>query len=213
MNRSSTLRPLRRFCGLFALWLGAGLAVVGQNASPPAAPENAATYQIASGDRVRIEVFGESDLTAIARVDASGRVNLNLVGEVNIAGRTVSDAQRTIELAYRDGRYLRTPQVTINIEEYAPREVIIQGEVRQPGRYNLPPEAAWTVIDLISRAQGLTDTARGSSVTLSRTGANGQQQVFTVDAESIIRGRRTAGDGDRIILQPGDVINVPQRLF
>jgi polysaccharide export outer membrane protein len=179
------------------------------------APASEESYQLSLTDRIRIEVFGEDDLGTIARVDAKGTVNLKLVGEVRIAGLTVSEAQRAIELAYRDGRYLRSPQVTINVEEYAPREVIVQGEVRQPGRYNLPVEASWTVVDLISKAQGFTDIARGNSVTISRVLPDGRRQVFTIDAESIIKGKRGAKDGDSSLmrLQPGDVINVPQRLF
>lgn len=186
-------------------------------AQTPAEPESTveASYQLSLTDRIRIEVFGEDDLGTIARVDAKGTVNLKLVGEVRIAGLTVSEAQRAIEAAYREGRYLRSPQVTINVEEYAPREVIVQGEVRQPGRYNLPVEASWTVVDLISKAQGFTDIARGNSVTISRVLPDGRRQVFTIDAESIIKGRRGAKDGDSSLmrLQPGDVINVPQRLF
>lgn len=180
-----------------------------------AAPAEEEAYVLSLTDRVRIEVFGEDDLGTIARVDSKGTVNLKLVGEVRIAGLNVSEAQRAIEAAYRDGRYLRSPQVTINVEEYAPREVIVQGEVRQPGRYNLPVESSWTVVDLISKAQGFTDIAKGNSVTISRTGPDGRRQVFTIDAESIIKGRRGAKEGDSSLmkLQPGDVINVPQRLF
>ena len=197
---------------VFVAWPAA--RTVAQSAASPAA-ELEASYQLSLTDRIRIEVFGEDDLGTIARVDAKGTVNLKLVGEVRIAGLTVSEAQRAIELAYRDGRYLRSPQVTINVEEYAPREVIVQGEVRQPGRYNLPVEASWTVVDLISKAQGFTDIARGNSVTLSRLLPDGRRQVFTIDAESIIKGRRGAKDGETSLmrLQPGDVINVPQRLF
>jgi len=213
MNRTPSFSLLTLLLGLVCACLVGQSNAHAQTPAAETAPTEAA-YVIALTDRVRIEVFGESDLSAIVRVDAAGTVNLNMVGEVRIAGLTVSEAQRAVEAAYRDGRYLRNPQVTINVEEYAPREVIIQGEVRQPGRYNLPVESSWTVVDLISRAQGLTDIARGSSVTVSRTGPDGRRQVFTIDAEAIIKGKRGANDGDSLMrLQPGDVINVPQRLF
>lgn len=178
------------------------------------AGDQAPAYRITHRDRVRIEVYGQTDLATIASVEINGTVNLKLVGEVQVAGLTISEAQLAVEAAYRDGRFLRAPQVTINMEEYAPREVSIQGEVRQPGRYNLPPEVSWTVVDLISRAQGLTDTARGSAVTVSRLGPDGRRQTVTIDAESIIRGRsgnQTATPP--FYLQPGDVVNVPQRIF
>ncbi|HEY0967162.1 MAG TPA: polysaccharide biosynthesis/export family protein [Opitutaceae bacterium] len=206
----------RSFLPLFTVFSLAGLVFAARASAQgtDAATATEAAYVISLTDRIRIEVFGEDDLGTIARVDSKGTVNLKLVGEVRIAGLNVSEAQRAIETAYRDGRYLRSPQVTINVEEYAPREVIVQGEVRQPGRYNLPVEASWTVVDLISKAQGFTDIARGNSVTVSRTGPDGRRQVFTIDAESIIKGKRGTKDGDSTIkLQPGDVINVPQRLF
>src|SRR5579872_4492931 len=95
------------------------------------------SYTLTATDRLRIAVYQEDDLSSIVRIDAKGDVNLLLVGEVKIAGLTVREAQKVIEDAYRDGHYLRNPQVIITVEEYAPREVSIGGQVRNPGRYPL----------------------------------------------------------------------------
>ncbi len=180
-----------------------------QNADKPAP-----SYVISMTDRLRIAVYQEDDLSVIARVDSKGTVNLNLVGEVKIAGHTVSEAQKIIEDAYRNGRYLRSPQVTINIEEYASREVSISGMVRNPGRFPLPVETNMTVLELVTKAGGLTDTAKGTAVSITRITPDGEKKVFTIDVESLIKGRdRAKATDNTLTLQPGDIVYVPERII
>ncbi len=172
------------------------------------------SYIISLTDRLRISVFQEDDLTVMSRVDAKGTVNLPLVGEVKIAGRSISDAQKTIEDAYRDGRYLRSPQVTINVEEYASREVSISGMIRNPGRFPLPVETNMSVLELVTKAGGLTDTAKGTAVSVTRISAEGKKEVFIIDVESLIKGRDRAKATDNShILQAGDIVYVPERII
>lgn len=175
-------------------------------------------YKITSADRVRIAIFQEEDLSTIARVDAKGCVNLPLVGEVRLAGLTRTDAQIAVENAFRDGRYLRTPQVTITIEDYAPREVSISGAVNSPGRYPLPIESTMTVLELITRAGGLRDTAKGTAVRVTRISQIDDQpaksQTFIVDVESLIKGKDKAKLKENALqLETGDVVYVPERII
>jgi polysaccharide export outer membrane protein len=183
-------------------------------AAPPAAEGRIPSYTLTTTDRLRIAVYQEDDLSSIVRIDAKGDVNLLLVGEVRIAGLTVREAQKAIEDAYRNGRFLRSPQVIITVEEYAPREVSIGGEVRNPGRYPLPIESTMTVIDLVTKAGGLTDIAKGSAVTITHITPDGKKITTTVDVDSIIRGKTQAKAGDTTLqLQPGDIIYVPERII
>lgn len=178
------------------------------------ATKPAPSYAIACTDRLRIAVYQEDDLSVIARVDAKGTVNLPLVGEVAVVGKTVIEAQRAIEAAYQTGRYIKNPQVTINIEEYAPREVSVQGMVRNPGRYPLPIDAGMTVLDLVTKAGGLTDTAKGTAITVTRISPEGKKTVFNIDIESLIRGREKAKATDNsLLLLPGDIVYVPERII
>jgi polysaccharide biosynthesis/export protein len=183
--------------------------------SPPAgggAP--ALTYVVARTDRLRVSVFQEDDLSIIARVDSNDCVNLPLVGAVKVASLRLDEAQKAVERAYRDGRYLRNPQVTINVEEYAPREVSIHGMVRNPGRIPLPIESTMAVHDAVIKAGGFTDVARGNAVLVTRVLSNGVKQTWTIDVDSLIRGRNNA-DVQRpaLTLEPGDIIFVEQRTF
>jgi polysaccharide biosynthesis/export protein len=196
-----------------AAFLWSFAVIVAQEPARPALRPTQA-YTIAPTDRLRIDVYQEDDLSVIASVDAKGTVNLRLVGEVIVAGKSVTEAQKAIELAYKDGRFLRSPQVTINVEEYAPREVSIDGMVRNPGRYPLPIESTMTAADLVLKAGGLTDTARGTAVTVTRKGPDGKQTVFTIDVESLIKGKAGSKAADNaFILLPGDIVFVPQRII
>ena len=171
-------------------------------------------HTLALADRGRIAIYQEDDLTSVTRIDARGKINLPLIGEIALGGLTIVEAQGAIENAYKDGRYLRNPQVTVSVEEYAPREVSIQGRIRNPGRYTLPIESTLTVVELVTKAGGIDDIGKGSAVSVTRILPNGTKKVFTVDVDSIIRGKKdTKIDDTTLLLQPGDIVYVPERLI
>lgn len=171
-------------------------------------------YKLTNTDRLRIVVYGEPDLSTISRIDARGNVNLYLVGDVHVTGCTVNEAQKIIEAAYRDGRFLRNPQVTISVEDYAPRTVTVDGQVKNPGPVSLPTESTLTVYQAIIRAGGFTDVAKGSAVSVTRMLPDGTKKVFTINVDSLIKGRdRPKVEDDTLLLEPGDIIYVPERLI
>jgi polysaccharide biosynthesis/export protein len=173
-------------------------------------------YNIRATDKLRITIFQEDDLSTVSRVDAKGTVNLPLVGEIRVRGLTLSEAERAIENAYKDGRYLRKPEVTVAIDDYAPREVSIQGQVKNPGRFALPAESTMSVLDLVTRAGGFTDTAQGTAVRVTRILPDGSTRVITLDVESLIKGRsnaKTNEDNNALLLEPDDIVYVPERII
>jgi polysaccharide export outer membrane protein len=203
----------------FLSWI-ALLASVLLGAAAPSAPaaDDAAKpkfiYTLTATDRIRVTIFQEEDLTTECRVDAFGNVNLPLVGDVRVAGLNVNDAQKVIEAAYRDGQLLRRPQATISIEEYAPREVSIQGQVKEPGRFLLPIESTFSVVELVSKAGGFTDIAKGSDVTITHISSDGKKTVRKVDVQSIIQGKGSANSQDSsLLLEPGDIVYVPESII
>lgn len=181
----------------------------------PPQPKPGFIYRLTVTDRVRISIFQEDDLAEIVRVDARGNINLKLVGDLHVAGLTVTEAQKAVEQAYRDGRFLRNPQATIAIEDYAPREVSIQGQVKAPGRYLLPIESTFSIVELVTKAGGLTDIAKGTSVVVTRIRPDGQKETYVIDVDSIIRGKKAANSGDNtsLLLEPGDIVYVPERII
>jgi len=182
----------------------------------PALPTKGLIYRIRTSDKLGIQVFQEPDLATICRVDARGTVNLKLIDEIRVYGLTISEAERAIEKAYKEGRFLRKPEVTITVEEYAPREVSIQGQVKVPARYTLPPESTMSVLDLVTKAGGFTDTAQGTAVRVTRIMPDGSTKVFTVDIQSLIRGKESSKakrEDNTLLLEPDDIVYVPERII
>jgi len=199
--------------GLLAAAAGLAPALRAQDAAPTG-DKGRFIYTLTVTDKVRVEVFQEPDLTTVGRIDASGNINLPLILDIHLAGLTVDQAQAAIESAYVTKRFLRHPQVTISIDEYAPREVTIMGQVKNPSRYLLPLESTWSVVDLVSKAGGFTDTAKGSDVSITRYAPDGTKTVTKVDVDSIIKGKKSAKTIDNSqLLQPGDIVFVPESII
>lgn len=184
--------------------------------APAQEPAKTVVYRISPTDKISINIIGEPDLNvASKRVDANGNVNLALLTDVvKLAGLTVPEAQAAVENAYKEGRILRNPQVSINIEEYAPREVSISGMIKQAGKYNLPPETVTTLKDIVLRAGGFTDTASGTKVRVSRPNPDGTSKIFIKNIDDVMRGRASADSTDgSFVVEPGDIIYVPEKII
>lgn len=181
----------------------------------PADAKKSYIHRLQLADRVRVAVYQEDDLTTLTRVDARGMINLPLLQEILIGGLTIVEAQQTIEKAFREGRFLRAPQVTVSVEEYAPREVSISGQIRNSGRYPLPNESTYTIVELVTKAGGITDIGKGTAVNITRILPDGTKKIFTVDVDSLIKGKKGDGkvEANNILLLPGDVVYVPERLI
>jgi len=211
-----TLNNILRSALLGALALAALIPSQAEDAPARSNSNKSQAYNIRTTDKLRISIFQEDDLSTICRVDSKGTVNLPLVGEIRVYGQNLSQAQRTIEDAYRNGRFLRNPQVTVAVEEYASREVSIQGQVKNPGRFPLPAESTMSVLDLVTKAGGFTDTAKGTAVRVTRIQPDGSTKVITLDVESLIKGRsdaKTNGDNNALTLEPDDIVYVPERII
>jgi polysaccharide export outer membrane protein len=213
MNRRSALLRLARLglvCGLLFPALGAA-----QPAPPPKAEKVYIPYRITRGDVVSVGVLDEPNLTAPQRrVESSGTINLVYIGDTRLVGLTINEAQEAIARAYREGRFLRNPVVTVTIETYAPRVVSISGKVNSSGRFEIPPDTEMTIIDLIFKANGLGETARGSAVRVTRTMPDGSIKLFTLDVESAIKGKNSKPSGDAaFVLEPDDIVYVPERII
>ena len=185
---------------------------------PPAAPAQTAripvTYRIRAADKLGIRIFQEDDLSIIPRVDAKGTINLTLIGELRIAGLSVSEAEQAIANAYRENKLLRNPRITITIEDYAPREVLIQGMVKDPKKYSLPLESTMSVLELVAKAGGFTDTAKGDAVRLTRILPDGSTKTIELNIDSFIKGKKGAkAEDSSLLLEPGDIVFVPERVI
>lgn len=193
-------------------------AIAQSKSTTPSAPREEkkfVPYRITRGDRLSINVLGEPDLrVGGVRVEAIGTVNLTLIKEIRLVGLTIAEAQAAIAQAYRDGRFLRDPQVAVTVDEYAPRTVIVSGKVNIVGRQEIPPDTEFTIKDLIFKAGGFSDTARSSAVRVTRTMPDGTPKTFILDVESAIKGKSSATSKDAsFVLEPDDIVYVPEKII
>ncbi len=184
--------------------------------APPAKPEkNYIAYKITRGDRVSVGIVGEPELTVGGkRVESTGTINLLYIQEIRLVGLTIAEAQEAIAKAYRDGRFLRNPQVAVTVEEYSSRSVIISGKVNMPGRPEIPADREITIKELISKVGGFSETARGTAVRVTRTMPDGSLKIFTLDVDSAFKGKEKSTTGDAaFVLEPDDIIYVPEKII
>ncbi|MBI5768210.1 MAG: polysaccharide export protein [Verrucomicrobia bacterium] len=221
------MKTLRRrlFLCLAALGLLGRIATTAPAAASSANPvastsspdrPKAGSYRIQPTDRLSISVGGEAELNVVGKkVDVNGNINLLYIPDVHVAGLTVREAQAAIENAYRDGRILRNPQVFVNVEEYAAREVTVGGYVKFPGKVQILPETIMTLKDAISKCGGLGETANGKAVRITRTLPDGSLKLFDkLDVESALLSKPGAKAGDaNFILEPGDNVYIPERII
>lgn len=132
------------------------------------APDRAAL--IGPLDTISVEVFGVPELSRELQVDSSGRINMPLIGVVEVSGNTATELSHTIEERLRN-RYVRNPDVIVNIRASVSQVVTVDGEVKEPGLY--PVTNQMTLMRALASAKGLTEFAKLEDVVILRN-VNGQ---------------------------------------
>lgn len=182
-NRRHYLTALRCVLLLFA--------TVGFTYAASAAPGGA--YRLGPGDLIKIQVFGEDDLTIQARLPGNGKLGYPLLGQINVAGQTVRQLRNTIANGLA-GKYVKNPDVQVYILEYRP--VYITGEVKKPGGYPYVP--GLTVIKAVSLAGGFTALASTRHMYLTHEDQTGDQR------EKVKLNSRVG---------PGDILSIDEGFF
>jgi protein involved in polysaccharide export with SLBB domain len=152
-----------------------------------------ADYVLGAGDKLRLIVFGETDLSGEFTIDGSGTVRLPLIGQVHAAGYTGPQLEAVIGSALAQG-YLKSPRVAVEISTYRPFYII--GAVNRPGQYAYVDHM--NALNAVALAGGFNTTAVESVVFLRREGSNEEIEV----------------PADRTTtIHPGDVIKVHNTIF
>ena len=176
--------------------LAAGLPLGGCFRRPPSAAVGlrvSEPYVLASGDKLRIIVFGQDSLSNIYQVDGSGRIAMPLIGLVQVGGLGTAAAAAAIEAKLRSG-FIREPKVTVEVDTYRP--FFILGEVTNSGQFAYVN--GMTVQTAVAIAGGFTPRAARDYAELTRRTARG----IVVGEVPIVEPVR-----------PGDTIVIKERWF
>ena len=164
-------------------------------------------YELGAGDVVKIEVYDNPDMTTVARISADGAILFPLIGEVSVGGKTVSRVAATLSELLADG-YIVNPQITVFVEEFRSKKVVIMGEIGKPGLYEL--SGPISILELISTAGGLTKDA-GDFATIKRTAGEsdpaGGEHGIKVDLKALLQSGELS---QATPLKDGDSIFVPK---
>jgi len=167
-------------------------------------------YRIGSGDRIKVDVWKNPDLSSIVLVRPDGKISIPLIGDVLASQKTTNELAKDLEEKLKD--FVRTPQVAVIIE--TPSSAAFQLRVRVTGAVNSPLSIAFeegmTVLDLVLQAGGLSPFASGNKALLHRKTAEGEMGAYKVRLQDIL----TKGKLEtNYPLAPSDVISVPERSF
>ena len=195
---------------LGCLTLAAMLASAADAPGPKSTPTPAAVspdYRIGPGDTLHVFVFENEPLSVTVPVRPDGKISTPLVEDMVSVGKTPSQLARDIENAL--SKYVKSPKVNVVVltalSVYS--EVKVIGQVKEPQA--LPYHEGMTVLDALLSCKGLSQFAAGNRARVIRK-VNGRDQELKIKLDSLVN----SGDlKQNILLQPGDVLVVPESRF
>lgn len=162
-------------------------------------------YFIGPGDMLRIQVYGDKELTGLYQVSPEGLIMFPFAGEISVDGMTNLSLARQIAEKLKEG-YIIDPQVTVLVEEFVSKRIFVLGQVKKAG--NFPIRTTMSIIEAVSHAGGFTDFADISNVVVTRKTDDGKETRYVIDIKAIVN-----GDRKNFYLSPGDIIFVRERFF
>jgi polysaccharide export outer membrane protein len=168
-------------------------------AVPTRASAQPIDYKLGPGDKLRVEVYKDAQLSQSLQVRPDGKITLPLIGDVQASGLTPIELRDRIATALRE--YVTNPVVTVIVVETIPPVAFIMGEVNSPGSIEL--HGPVSVLQALAMAGGFKDFANTKNIKVLRRSSRGQQTIAFNYKEAL------RADGAPMMLQPGDTVVVP----
>ena len=160
---------------------------------PRAVASTDGPYLLDTGDRLRVFVYGQPNLSRLYGVDHDGRITVPLIGAVNARGQTTAALEGTIR-SRLGAQFVKDPQVTVDVQQNRP--FFILGEVRSAGQY--PYVSGMTIETAVAIAGGYSERANERRFKLTRR-TDGLVDIMEVPPDYVVR--------------PGDTVYVHERFF
>jgi polysaccharide export outer membrane protein len=169
---------------------------VGTSGAPaaPRAATTAADYRLVPGDKLRIEVYKDPQLSQSVQVRPDGKITLPLANDVSAAGHTPAELRDAIVSSLKP--YMANPTVTVMVVETVPPLIYVMGEVNSPGAQ--PLNGKMDVLQALATAKGFKDFADTKNIVIRRG-----TQLIKFNYNEAVNGK-----GAGVFLQPGDTIVV-----
>jgi polysaccharide biosynthesis/export protein len=178
-------------------------------------------YKVGSEDLLEVDFFGQEDLQREVRVNGQGEISLPLVGVVAVAGLSPQEIEAKLVQAYKDGRFIRNPQISVSVKEFRHQRVMVTGAVATPGSYEVIGPR--TLLEMLGKAGGVVDkpemkagdlvyVTRAQNASAPVKPAKGTPARSSKPENIVIDLRRLLSGGAmelNIPIKNGDVIYVP----
>ena len=156
-------------------------------------------YRLSVGDKLRIEVYKDQQLSQSVQIRPDGKITLPLLGDVVAAGLTPTGLRDQLATSLKE--YITNPVVTVIVQEATPATVYVMGEVKTPGPQII--RGQMTVLEALSMAGGFLDFAKTSDIRVLRKSPAGTETIRFNYKKAV------KGEGETIVLKPGDIVVVP----
>jgi polysaccharide biosynthesis/export protein len=170
---------------------------------PAVAPTaSAKDYRLLPGDKLRVEVYKDAQLSQSLQVRPDGKVTLPLIGDIVATDLTPIQLRDRIATGLKD--YINNPVVTVIVVEASPVMVYVMGEVAQPG--SIPMRGPMTILQALAMAGGFREFANTKDIRILRktSGILGTVETIRFNYNDAVKGSAAP-----IFLSPGDMIVVP----
>ena len=156
-------------------------------------------YRLRLGDKLRIEVHKDAQLSQSVQIRPDGKITLPLLGDVAAAGKTPAALRDSLTSSLKE--FITSPVVTVIVVEAQPQTVSVIGEVNAPGTH--PIKGQTTVIEALAMAGGFKDFANTKNITIQRSTPTGTTRIKFNYKDAI------KSESKQMCVEPGDVIIVP----
>jgi polysaccharide export outer membrane protein len=178
-------------------------------------------YRVGPEDLLEVNFFGQDDLQREVRVNGQGEISLPLVGSVEVAGLSPQEIEGRLVQAYKEGKFIRNPQISVSVKEFRHQRVMVTGAVATPGSYEVIGPR--TLLEMLGKAGGVVDkgdlkagdlvyVARAQNAPALVKPAKGAREQPSKSENILIDLRRLLSGGAmelNIPIKNGDVIYVP----
>lgn len=197
LHRTMNVRIFLALIGLALCCFCLGLRPAwAQEAAAKPLPElgvSDATYKLDAGDKIKIDIFNQPDLSGEFQLDSEGQLSLPLIGRVEAKGLTAAELEKVLVGRFKPD-YLVNPRIFIQVGIYKPYYLV--GEVSGTGAF--PYVAGMTYLTAIANAGGYSYRAKQDVVYVIRADDPEQKELKLSVEEKV---------------QPGDIIRIAERLF
>jgi polysaccharide export outer membrane protein len=170
--------------------------------TPSSTAATSADYRLAPGDKLRVEVYKDAQLSQSLQIRPDGKVTLPLIGDIVATDLTPIQLRDRITSSLKE--YVTNPVVTVIVVEASPVLIYVMGEVATPGA--IPMRGQMTVLQALAMAGGFKEFAKTKDIRIIRKGSGILKTPETIrfNYDEAVRNNATP-----VFLQPGDMVVVP----